>query len=197
MFIITLGLSEIWYDEPTGEVFWRAVPARQYDPSRHKFRVATYEENLANLHAIVDLIRTERPEAHIVFTMSPVPLTATFRPIPCMIADGESKAILRAALGALYRARPNDPRLYYMPSYEIVQRCFDFPYTYDRTHVHGHVVEFALSVFERYYCQDAMSDEELTARFEESRRLDLQVRRNGHKSVPSFKVAPRPPQPTK
>ena len=33
VFIITLGLSEIWYDEPTGEVFWRAVPADKYDPN--------------------------------------------------------------------------------------------------------------------------------------------------------------------
>jgi len=41
VFILTFGLSEVWYDEPTGEVFWRAVPADVYDPERHKFRVTT------------------------------------------------------------------------------------------------------------------------------------------------------------
>ena len=40
VFIVTLGLSEVWYDEPTGHVFWRAVPKENFDPSRHKFRVA-------------------------------------------------------------------------------------------------------------------------------------------------------------
>src|SRR6185437_9531697 len=49
VFIITLGLSEIWYDEPTGEVFWRAIPLKQYDPARHKFRVSSVAENLENL----------------------------------------------------------------------------------------------------------------------------------------------------
>ena len=32
VFILTLGLSEVWYDEPTGEVFWRAVPSDRSTP---------------------------------------------------------------------------------------------------------------------------------------------------------------------
>ena len=74
VFIVTLGLSEVWYDEPTGEVFWRAVPQDFYDPSRHKFRVASVSENLANLRKVVELIRRYRPSARILMTLSPIPL---------------------------------------------------------------------------------------------------------------------------
>lgn len=38
VFILTLGLSEVWYDRPTGEIFWRAIPKRDFDPERHGFR---------------------------------------------------------------------------------------------------------------------------------------------------------------
>ena len=183
-FIITLGLSEVWYDEPTGEVFWRAVPNRQYDPERHKFRVSGFEESLANLNAIVDLIHERRPNAHIIFTLSPIALTATFRPMACMVADAESKAILRAALGQLMRDRTVD-WLHYMPSYEIVQRCFNHPYYSDRTHVHRHVIDFVMAVFERYYCSSDITDDELYERFNYARYMDRRVGKKGHKSVPS------------
>ena len=65
LFIITLGLSEVWYDEPTGEVFWSTVPAEHFDPARHKFRVATFAENLENLRAIHALVQRYRPEAAV------------------------------------------------------------------------------------------------------------------------------------
>ena len=60
-------------------MLWRAVPSNVYDPSRHHFRVTTVDENVANLRRIVELIRSHVPQASIVFTLSPVPLAATFR----------------------------------------------------------------------------------------------------------------------
>jgi len=66
VFILTFGLSEIWYDEPTGGVFWRAVPQDKFDPARHKFRVASYAETLDRLHRIHSLIRAYRPSAKII-----------------------------------------------------------------------------------------------------------------------------------
>ncbi len=186
LFIITLGLSEVWYDGPTGEVFWRAVPIEYFDPSRHKFRLSTYDDNLANLEAIVDLIRAHRPSAHILFTLSPVPLTATFRPIPCAVADAESKAILRAAVGQLMRSRA-DEKLHYFPSYEIVQRFFNHAYRIDRIHVHPYVVEFVMKVFERYYCMSGTTDEALLEAFRAAREIDRRVGAEGHKAAPQYK----------
>lgn len=117
MFIITLGLSEVWYDEVTGEVFWRAVPKDKYDPARHKFRVVTHAETLDNLQAIYQLIRRFRPDAAVLFTVSPIPLTATFRPVTCLSANAVSKAILRSAVDEFFRQHaPQDPKLFYFPA---------------------------------------------------------------------------------
>jgi hypothetical protein len=184
LFIITLGLSEVWYDEPTGEVFWRAVPKDKYDPARHRFRVSTNAENLANLQAIYDLIRRFRPDAAVLFTVSPIPLTATFRPHSCISANAVSKAILRAAVDEFHRRNaPGDDRLFYFPSYDIVMHCFNHQWRDDRRHVYSHVLDFNMKVFERYYCQTALGDEELAESFRAARRLDERIGRLGHDSV--------------
>ena len=53
-------------------------------------------ENTDNLTAIHDLIRRHRPDARIVITLSPIPLLATFRPIPSMVANSVSMPISEA-----------------------------------------------------------------------------------------------------
>jgi len=72
VFIITLGLSEVWYDEVTSGVFWRAVPHANYDPERPKFRVSSVQENKENIKAIYDLIKRHKPDAKVIFTLSPI-----------------------------------------------------------------------------------------------------------------------------
>src|ERR1700730_3218829 len=44
LFIMTLGLSEIWYDKRTGDALWRAVPAHLFDEHIHGFRVSSHQE---------------------------------------------------------------------------------------------------------------------------------------------------------
>ena len=41
--ILTVGLSEIWFDKDSGRAFWRAIPAKDYDESRHGFRLTSVE----------------------------------------------------------------------------------------------------------------------------------------------------------
>lgn len=174
-FIITLGLSEVWYDEPTGEVFWRAVPKRYYDPARHKFRVVRHAENLANIKAIHSLIRTCRPEATIVFTLSPIPLNATFRPMSCAVSDSASKALLRSALDEFFWDHAQDQKVFYFPSYEIALRVFAHPYEDDRRHPRKHVLDLNMAAFERYFCQTGLTDEDLDERYRVARCSDVQV----------------------
>lgn len=184
LFVITLGLSEVWYDEPTGEVFWRAVPKDKYDPARHKFRVTSHAENLENLQAIHALIRAFRPDAAVLFTVSPIPLTATFRPVTCLSANAVSKAVLRAAMDEFFRRNaPTDPRLFYFPSYDIVMHGFSHQWRDDRRHVYSHVLDFNMKVFERYYCQTAMDDEALLASFRYAQRQDRLIGQLGHAAV--------------
>ena len=152
VFVITLGLSEIWYDKQTGEAFWRAIPSHLFDANRHGFRVSSCEENYANLVRIRGLIRAARPGARIIFTLSPVPLMATFRPISCLTASSVSKAILRVAVDQLMRDFSGDRDLFYFPSYEIVKDFFVDAYDADNRHPRPEVVEFIMKTFERHYC---------------------------------------------
>jgi hypothetical protein len=182
LFIITLGLSEIWYDEVSGEVFWRAVPKDHYDPARHKFRVATHDENLENLHAIYALIRQHRPNAHILFSLSPIPLTATFRPIGCMSADSVSKAILRSALDEFLRSNGGDEHLHYLPSYEVVTRLFSNQWDVDRKHVVGHVLTFNMRLFEAFYCTPGIEKEVLNRYLKSSLEEDVRIGMQGNEN---------------
>ncbi|MBL0373214.1 GSCFA domain-containing protein [Rhizobium sp. KVB221] len=155
LFIITLGLSEIWYDEVTGGVFWRAVPLSKYDASRHKFRVSSVEENKNNIRAIIDIIKKYKPNAKVIFTLSPIPLVATFRPNSCMTANSVSKSILRAALDEVLRERSEEEFAYYWPSYEIVLDLFENVWLEDRRHVKKEVLDFVMTLFESVWCKNS------------------------------------------
>ncbi|MDO6838028.1 GSCFA domain-containing protein [Paraglaciecola chathamensis] len=118
-FVFTLGLAEVWEDTLTSKVFWRGVPANIFDEKRHHFRLSTVEENVTNIVAITEFIRKLNPKAPIIFTLSPVPLKATFSEVPCISADCVSKSTLRLALHQVISQKLTD--VYYWPSFEIVK----------------------------------------------------------------------------
>jgi len=152
LFILTLGLSEIWFDKRTGDALWRAVPAPLFDENIHGFRVSSHQENYDNLAKIISLIRAAKPEAKIIFTVSPVPLMATFRPVSCLTASSVSKSILRSAVDQLLRDHSSDRGLFYFPSYEIVKEFLPDPYQPDNRHPKSEVVDFVMRTFERHFC---------------------------------------------
>lgn len=150
VFIFTLGLAEIWEDKKYGPL-WRAIPKKLYDPEQHFFRLSTVEENCDNLVAMAELILQEKPQAQVIFTLSPVPMLATFRQSSCVVANEVSKAILRVAIDqALERL---GPAVAYWPSYEIVKNCFQNPYQPDGRHIEKTVVEQVIEAFCRYWCK--------------------------------------------
>lgn len=151
VFIFTLGLSEVWYDKVTGDCFWRAIPKDSFDAGRHGFRVLDSRENKANLKRAYQLIRTHRPNAEILFTLSPIPLAATFRPVSCITANSVSKASLRIAIDELMGEFSGDPKLHYFPSYEIVTAFLEDPYGDDLRHLRPEAVEFIMRTFKHYY----------------------------------------------
>jgi hypothetical protein len=151
--ILTLGMSEIWYDRITGEPLWRAVPKRLFDPERHAFRLLTVAETVACLQEIETIRATHLPQLKIIFTVSPIRLRATFRPISAVTANSVSKAVIRAALDEFLRAQPEalGQTLFYFPSYEIVTEIFRDPFTEDNRHVHPSAAEQVLDLFARTY----------------------------------------------
>ncbi|WP_311274788.1 GSCFA domain-containing protein [Methylobacterium sp. WCS2018Hpa-22] len=174
VFVLTFGLSEIWYDEPTGETFWRAVPENKFDKSRHKFRVATYAETAERLQRIYDLIRKHRPSATIIYTLSPIGLAATFRDVSCVAANAVSKALLRAGIDEVHRTA-SDPNFFYFPAYEIVLNAFKTPFVEDLRHPHFHVIDANMKAFERYFCTTGMTDADLQREIRAALDLDLAV----------------------
>jgi hypothetical protein len=150
VFVFTLGLSEVWENKETGDVFWRAVPYNQYDERKHGFRVSTVEENKENLKTIIRIIEENVPNAKIIFTLSPVPLIATFRPINAITATSVSKAVLRIAIDETYREHEKD-NIFYWPSYEMVKEYGNNPYQDDNRHIYRHFVYNIMDNFARYY----------------------------------------------
>jgi hypothetical protein len=159
VFILTFGLSEVWYDDETGNVFWRTIPKASYDASRHKFRVSSVDENRDNIEAIYHLIRKHRPDAKIIVTLSPVPLIATFRDVSCITANSVSKATLRVAIDEVVRKHRDDGHLFYWPSYELVQDVFRSPYKSDRRHIRIPVLNHIMRLFEAAWCKTDATDQ--------------------------------------
>ena len=127
VFIITVGLSEVWYNKVNGQVFWKAIPSSEFDSKKHGFRVSTVEENTKNLENIYGVIKKYLPKAKIIFTLSPIPLVATFRNQSCMTANSISKSILRVSLDNVFTKYHKNEDIFYFPSYEIVNQYFIDP----------------------------------------------------------------------
>jgi GSCFA family len=119
--VLTLGLTEAWYD--TGHDLHLNVTPRaslvQAHPRQFELRLLDYEENLGYLLRIYDLLRRfGHPDFHLVLTVSPVPLSATFTADDVFVANMRSKCTLRAAADAFARRFAN---VDYFPSFEIAQ----------------------------------------------------------------------------
>lgn len=183
LFIITLGLSEIWYDDMTGETFWRAVPEQSFIPGRHKFRVLSVEETRADIAAMYNLIAKHVPDAKVLFTVSPIPLSATFRNVSCMTANAVSKAIIRAALDEFLRSREDvlNKSLFYFPSMEIAQFVFVDPWEDDGRHPKSYVLDTIMRAFEATYCigEATLNDANTMLRMFRAKNVrDIAKRRN-------------------
>lgn len=163
IFIITLGLSEVWYNKQTEEVFWRAIPKSKFNELIHGFKVSSVEENKDNLNKIIEIIHKYKPKSLIVFTLSPVPLVATFRPVSCITASSVSKSILRVALDEVLRDNKLlNKQLFYFPSYEIVKDFYGSEaYKEDNRHIRKSIVNSIMLLFEKYF----IKNEEQITRF--------------------------------
>jgi hypothetical protein len=151
--ILALGVSELWYDRITGDPFRRAIPRHQFTPERHVFRVLTVAETTACLQQIEAIRAEHMPQMKVVFTVSPMRLRATFRPISAVTANSVSKAVMRAALDEFLRGQPDDlgRTLFYFPSYEIITDVFRDPFTEDNSHIQPSAIEHVVDLFARTY----------------------------------------------
>lgn len=150
--IITVGQAEVWYHKGDGYVYPLVPPVQVFDEARHGFRLTTYEENLANLERVFELFTANNHLGHIIVSVSPVPLRATFRAMNAVVANSASKSMLRAVVDA-FVSRHAD-RVTYFPAYEIVTVIDDNPYADDNRHVQPECVQRIMELFEAWFVDE-------------------------------------------
>jgi hypothetical protein len=117
--VFTLGLTEGWEDIATGLPF-AACPGTQggtFDATKHRFVNYRAAAIRADLEASLAHIHTLNPDAHLLLTVSPVPLTASASGQHVLVATTRSKAVLRGVAGEFAE---DETRVDYFPSYEII-----------------------------------------------------------------------------
>ena len=118
LFVFTLGLTETWKNEH-GDIL-PACPgtlAGEFDEAAHAFRNCTFDDIVADLEIVENLLSELNPSIRIVLTVSPVPLTATATGEHVLLATTYSKSVIRAAVGQFCRT---SERTSYFPSYELI-----------------------------------------------------------------------------
>lgn len=146
VFFMTLGMTEVFRNKRSGKIACqRPGYAKGGGEEQTEFHMSSYEENYASLMRIADIITQVRPGARIVMTVSPVPLGRTFQDQDIIAANTESKAILRAAVGAVVRSHP---AVSYFPSYELVMANYPFSFkSEDGRHVDDWIVAKIVRAF--------------------------------------------------
>lgn len=152
LIILTLGLIESWVHKPTG-LHCNRVDPKILATRKEEFELVflDYDDTVACLNDIHDLIRRHHKtgEFHLVITVSPVPLQTTFSDQDIVIANEQSKCLLRTAAGSFCNGKQN---VSYFPSYEIAR--FSNPamaWRNDRVHVEPQMVNHIVRTFVTNY----------------------------------------------
>lgn len=148
VFIITLGLNEVWYFKADGSVFsrspWRTAP------SLVAYRRLTVRENVDDLVRMNEILRAHNPNVQIICTLSPVALHASFLGDHehIVTANTHSKAVLRVAAEEFERRCSN---VHYFPSFEAVTVSTEHPWAPDQRHVSPAAVNNVMSLFHQMF----------------------------------------------
>jgi hypothetical protein len=146
--IVTLGLIEVWFNLKDG----LAVATPPHDAPNSalaRFHLSTYEENYANIKKVCDLVLAHYPNKHLVLTVSPVALGTTYSGNDVIVANCESKSMLRTVAGQIMREYPS---VRYWPSYEIAN-AHDIREA-DGSHVTADGVQMIMDAFLAAHCED-------------------------------------------
>lgn len=119
--ILTPGLVEAWWDKEVGyytnQTISRALMQRH--PGRFELHQLSYHEVYEAMSSIVSLLMEQCNDGlRIFFTVSPVPLAATFTKQDVLVANTYAKSVLRAAVEQIVVEHPAN--VGYFPSYEAI-----------------------------------------------------------------------------
>ena len=108
VFIITPGTSVVYVYKKTGNI---AANCHKLPHELFERKILSVEENANLLRDTVKLIRSRRPDAKIIFTLSPIRHTPQDP-----VENGLSKSFLRSAIAEVVA----ETKTAYFPSYEIL-----------------------------------------------------------------------------
>jgi len=130
--VLTLGLTECWYD--TEQNLWlnRAPPIDEntLNSNRFQFRILDYNECIRALDSALSTLNDFGVK--VVVTVSPVPLQTTFTNEDCVVANELGKSTLRAVAGHFASKYEH---IDYFPAYEMVRHLGISAYRDDNVHV--------------------------------------------------------------
>jgi hypothetical protein len=151
--VVTLGLTEVWFDRQTN-LYLNVAPDRaavRSDPSRFSCLVTSFQENRDGLEQIYLLAKRVAPQIKVLVTVSPVALTATFRPVDVVVANMASKCTLRAVADDWAASHAD---VDYFPSFELVLHSNqDVVRKVDRSHVTMSTSRAIIDLFARHYVE--------------------------------------------
>jgi hypothetical protein len=154
VFIFTLGLTEIWRSKDDGAVYpsCPGVQAGSFDADKYEFVNLTVDQILTDMRFVIDKLTKLKPNMRFIFTVSPVPLTATASGSHVLTATTYSKSVLRAVAGQL--AAEYDC-VDYFPSYELITAPVFQGRFFERNmrSVRADGVEFVMQSFFREFCE--------------------------------------------
>ncbi len=134
--VMTLGLSELWFDALTRTYLNRTPPRMlvAQQPERFELHLLDFAETLRSLEASVALLGAHaRPDQRILLTVSPVPLAVTHTDQDVLVANSYSKAVLRTVAEHIATKHAH---VDYFPSYEsVVMSERQEAWTEDQVHV--------------------------------------------------------------
>lgn len=125
VFVFTLGLTECWRSREDGAVFplCPGVEGGAFDESCYFFHNQSVVEVIIDMNVAIAYLKQVNPSAHVILTVSPVPLMATAVPGEHVLtATTYSKSVLRVAAQTLSDSHSN---VHYFPSYEIITGAYN------------------------------------------------------------------------
>ena len=151
VFVLTLGMNEIWRMRSGGYVLSR-TPWR-FASGLCDREVLTVDQNLAELRRMTQLWRAHNPDIKFIVSVSPVPLHATFQgeSSHVIVANCHAKSTLRVVAEEFARTEKG---VYYFPSYESVMYCTDGAWDPDGRHVSRAAVDKVMSLFDQMFVKD-------------------------------------------
>ena len=175
VFVLTLGLTEGWRWRADGAALPLApgVAGGTFDPDLYECVNAGAAEVLGDLRGFLDRLWSVNPAARVIFTVSPVPMIATYMDRHVMESNSYSKSVLRVAAG---EACTGDPRAVYFPAYDIVTSNVNAGryYNDDQRTINDAGVRHVMRLFLQTFAKDraapapAQAATDITAEFEGS-----------------------------